>query len=308
MNIKAVKPYIYSELNFKNAPFEAWSNLGYATIKGSYPRWLHWVLFRTDLFPTLWQGEARLVFVQPVSLYFDAGFSVLTHEIIPFIWDCWPCYYDKMERWLKRHNVKTAFFTSSQEMEEIKCRLPHINAIHCPEATNTLLYQKGKPLKERSIDILEFGRPNNKVFNSRDEQLNDLNAINTFNLEERPTDAELRQLMQDARITVCFPKSLTHPEEAEGVETLTQRYWEAMLSGTLLVGHCPKELQDIIGYNPVIELSSSDSHSDTIHNIIKNIEQYQELADKNAESALRFGDWQYRMQTVKQIIDNSYDS
>ena len=120
--MKAVSPYIYNGLNFKDKAYNAWRKLGFQTERGLYPRILHWLLFRIDIFPTLYLGDARLIFVQPVSLYFDAGTSVLTHEVIPFFWDCWPCYYDKVEKWLKRHKVKTAIFTSSQEMEEIKRR------------------------------------------------------------------------------------------------------------------------------------------------------------------------------------------
>lgn len=38
-----------------------------------------------------------------------------------------------------------------------------INVIWCPEAVDDSVYQKGKLLKDRNLDLLEFGRSNDKV-------------------------------------------------------------------------------------------------------------------------------------------------
>lgn len=294
MYIKAIQPYIYKGLNFKNKAFEGWKELSYPTTKGFYPRFLHWLLFRYDIFRTIWYGEARLVFVQPVSLYFDVSTSILTHKIIPFIWDCWPCYYDKVEQWLKKHKVKTAIFTSSQEMADIKQRIPELHVIHCPEGVKTSDYMEGKELKNRNIDILEFGRSNNFI------SLNpiSLNTVRTAEMTPRPSEQELKELMANAKITICFPRSITHPKEAEGIETLTQRYWEAMLSRMVIIGHCPKELEELIGYNPVIECDYSNNIQIKINDILSNIETYQLLVNKNREYALKYGDWKKQMKKI----------
>jgi len=325
MLIKAVSPYIYpNQLNFKDKPFNAWKSLHPdAVVSGWYPKFLHRLLFEYDVFPTLFQrGEARLIFVQPVSLFFDVNISVLTHEVIPYIWDCWPCYYDKMEKWLKRHKVKTAIFTSSQEMEAMKQRCPHINMFWCPEAVDSSLYNEGKPLKDRTIDLLEFGRSNNLFGNvTEDENIvsncQNSRSINHINTKVGDkfifTDEELYSAMGDAKITICFPRSITHPDEAQGIETLTQRYWESMLSRMIIIGHAPQELIDICGYNPVIEvrderLEVSDlgvefrderlELSEQIINIFEHIEDYQDLVDKNRRVALEKGDWSQRIELL----------
>lgn len=301
MYIKAIQPYIYKGLNFKNKAFDAWKELHLPTEKGSYPRFLHWLLFRYDIFQTIWYGEPRLVFVQPVSLYFDVSTSVLTHEIIPFFWDCWPCFYDKVESWLKKHKVKTAIFTSSQEMTEIKRRLPSLNVIHCPEGVDTSIYKEGKELKYRDIDILEFGRPNNIISSN----IPLLNTVRTAEISPRLSDQELREMMENAKITICFPRNITHPEETGNVETLTQRYWEAMLSRMVIIGHCPQELKDLIGYNPVIEYDYSTEATSQIENILCHIEDYQTLVDKNRYAALKHGDWKMRMKKIYNEISLS---
>lgn len=300
--VKAVQPYIYqNQLNFKNKPFEAWRSLRGGFVKGWYPRFLHRLMFKLNL-PTLWHGEARLCFVQPVSLYFDTFFTALTHEIIPFIWDCWPCYYDKMERWMKRHKVRTAIFTSKQEMAEMQRRCPDVKMMWCPEAVDTTIYKEGKELKDRNIDLLEFGRSNRFVVS--DENLEGINHVCT-KVEDKfiYTDEQLYEAMGDAKVTICLPRLITHPNMAEGVETLTQRYWEAMLSRMVIVGYCPKELEELIGCNPVIEVplnpaKRGNTTNEQILDILEHIEDYQDLVDKNRETALRMGDWILRIRKI----------
>lgn len=324
--MKAVSPYIYpNQLNFKDKPFNAWkSQHPDAVVNGWYPKFLHRLLFEYDIFPTLCQrGEARLIFVQPVSLYFDASISVLTHEVIPFIWDCWPCYYDKMEKWLNRHKVKTAIFTSRQEMEAMKQRCPHINMFWCPEAVDASLYKEGQTLKDRTIDLLEFGRASGIVgdFKSstaikplngvalNSEALKPLSNINHICTKVGDkfiyTDEELYSAMGDAKITICLPRSITHPYEAQGIETLTQRYWEAMLSRMIIIGHAPQELIDICDYNPVVEIRDSGLEvREQVLGILSHIEDYQELVNKNRETALAKGNWLSRIKQIKSQLNS----
>lgn len=306
--VKAVLPYIYpNQMNFKDKPIEAWRQLGGETVPGCYPRLLHKLMYSLDL-PTLWHGDPRLVFVQPVSLYFDAGFSVLTHEVIPFIWDCWPRYYDKMEKWLRRHKVKVAFFTSSQEMEAMQKRLPEVKMIHCPEGVDASLYDKGKSLTERSIDLLEFGRgllADPASFDEKLREIYDSEFTHVRTLVDGRflfTEQQLYEAMADAKVTICLPRSVTHPDVAEGIETLTQRYWEAMLSRNVIIGKAPKELTDLIGYNPVIELHE-EGFAEQVKDILAHIEDYQPLVDKNREAALQMAPWQLRMKQVMRLLE-----
>lgn len=331
--VKAVQPYIHpGHLNFKLTPYEAWVENGGDALKPHYPwRALHGAAYRMEL-PRLWTDSkvAALMFVEPVSITFDTFPYYATHEIIPFIWDCWPCYYDKMERWMKKHKVRTAIFTSSQEMAEMQRRCPDVRMMHCPEAVDSSLYKEGKVLKDRSIDLLEFGRSNEKVVSF--SNIDSANGIDVISAESGKsvfrkfnhvctkvgnkflfTNDELYTAMGEAKITICLPKSMTHPQIAEGVETLTQRYWEAMLSRMVIVGHCPRELEELIGYNPVVELSSNDDDNDTakaydneklILDVIEHIEDYQELVDRNREVALRMGDWELRMKDVMEWLES----
>ena len=304
MALKAVCPYIHpNSINFKYSPFKAWVRLGGETARSLFPpRLLHALAYKYELPDiNIRRKEARLMFVEPVSISFDTFPYYATHEVIPFIWDCWPRYYDKMERWMRRHKIRRAIFTSKQEMEAMKARLPEVSMMHCPEAVDIQLYSPGKDLKKRSIDLLEFGRSNIKYLGTGG--IAGINHVTTLqNGRFVYTNDELFTAMADAKVTICLPRCLTHPDLAGGVETLTQRYWEAMLSRIVIVGHCPQELEDIAGYNPCIEIDERNPVGQ-IRSIIKNITHYQELVDRNRDAALRLAPWELRMRQVKEWLE-----
>lgn len=301
--VKAIQPYIHPEyLNFKFPVYEAWARQGGKIAKSHYPwRPFHGLAFRYNL-PKFRESKdtAMLMFVEPVSISFDTWPYYCTHEIIPMIWDCWPHYYDKMEKWLRKHKVRTAIFTSSKEMYEIVRRIPNLNAMHCPEAVDTSHYDGGVELKNRHIDLLEFGRSNKKFLSATFPTF--IKHICTkVNGEYIFNNQELYAAMGDAKVVIALPRSMTDPNGSGGVETLTQRYWENMLSRNVMVGHTPQELVDLIGYNPVIELENNPC--DQILYILSNIESYQNLVNKNREMALAKGSWDYRMRSIRTFLE-----
>lgn len=308
--IRVVSPYIHPEhLNFKYQVFERAVICGLRVKRSRYPwRFFHYWAYRYEVPELKFLGskkETILMFIEPVSVTFDTFPYYSTHEVIPFIWDCWPCYYDKMEAWFNRHKTRTAIFTSRMEMEEMKRRCPQVNMLWCPEAVDGSLYIEGKQLKDRNIDLLEFGRSNERILG----QIDDSNINHICTLVDGKfiySNEELYNAMGDAKITVCLPKSLTHPSIAQGVETLTQRYWEAMLSRMIIIGHAPQELIDICGYNPVIELPGDIRQVMLlIHEIIDNIESYQEFVDRNRYVALEKGLWNNRFSCVLDFLGTS---
>ena len=100
---------------------------------------------------------------------------------------------------------------------------------------------------------------------------------------------------------VCFPQSDTNPQKAGSLETLTQRYWEAMLSGCIIVGRAPQELIDFIGYNSVVEVEW-DNPEMQLSNILHDIDSYQKIVDKSLESARKHASWDCRMPTIKECL------
>ena len=264
--VKAVAPFSHlGPLNFKNAPYEAWVKNGGQIASSHYPwRKFHGLAFRYEL-PTFFKNkkEARLRFVEPVSISFDTFPDYARYEIIPMIWDCWPKYVDKVCKWFRKHKVRAAIFTSSQTAELMRSRFPGMNILYCPEGIDTSIYIKGKSLKERSIDLFEYGRSNDKVLKEKlpptiSHVCTKANGKFVFD------NNQLIQALGDAKVTIALPRSITQPEIAGNIETLTQRYWECMLSRIVMVGKAPKELIDLIGYNPVIPLNSLNNQTSVL--------------------------------------------
>lgn len=302
--VKAVAPYSHG-INFKMQVYDAWVKTGGQTMKGHYPwRMFHRFAFNHEL-PTIHKSKdiAQLRFVEPVSINFDTFPDYARYEIIPFVWDCWPLYFDKTCEWFKRHDVRTAILTSSQTAEKMRQHFPKMNIYWCPEGIDTSLYSEGKEPKNREIDILEFGRSNRKVFKA--ELPSSIKHVCTMQDGKYIfTNEELRQSMGDAKVTITLPRSITQPEVAGDIETLTQRYWECMLTRMVMVGHAPKELVDFIGYNPVIEIDF-ENPNEQICNILQHINDYIDLTNKNRETALLKGDWLARMQGIKGFLTQS---
>lgn len=300
--VKAVAPFNHpGYLNFKKAPYEAWVKIGGQTAKAHYPvRVFHRLAYRGEL-PSLWlsKKEARLRFVEPVSILFDTFPDYACYEVIPFVWDCWPCYFETMCNWLEKYQIKTAVFTSSQVAAMIKDRFPSMNVLFITEGINIESYNKGEELQNRIIDFLEYGRNIDRVVRYCFDNKNVVRGQNNGNNNLSP--GQLSFFLQNSKVVAAYPKSWTNPEQACNIETLTQRYWEGMLSRCVMIGHAPQELIDLIGYNPVIEVDLNNADKQ-LENILLNIENYQSFVDKNRGVALKLSDWIFRMTKIKEWL------
>lgn len=238
--------------------------------------------------------EARLKFVEVNSIRFDSFPDYLFHEIIPFVWDCWPKLDCKLIKWLKHHKVKSCVFTSSEAAFRIKRMLPQLNVLVVPEGIDTSLFSQGESLRDRKIDLFSYGRLKKELYEF------DVTGIVTERGGGR--DSFLFRL-QNAKITIALPQCDVLPERTGGQETLTQRFWECMLSRTVLLGRAPKELIDLIGYNPVIDIDY-ENYIGQVKDIVTHIEDYQDLVDKNRDVALRMAPWELRMKQVMEWLES----
>ena len=308
--VKAVAPYRHKGIiNFKKGAYDAWIKIGGEIAPAHYlpGKLMSWSCnHELPLFPKS-KKEARLRFMEPINRKLDTFPDYMQYEIIPLIWDCWPCLDNRISAWFEKHDVRTAIFTSRQNAERIQKRFPKMNILVITEGIDTSKYYAGKELCERDIDLLEFGRSNENVL--KVALPDNLNHVCT-KVQGRfiYTDEELFEAMGDAKVSIALPRCNTDPKLAAGVETLTQRYWENMLSRIVMVGHAPKELTDLIGYNPVIEFKREQANEQII-DILNHINDYQELVNRNRDTALKLGDWTLRMQQVKEWLHEcGYDA
>lgn len=224
------------------------------------------------------------------------------YEIVPVVWDCWPECEPYLLRFVKRNRVRTIFCTASQTAQRVKSAYPDVDAVWLPEGIEVAKYPKGGPLVGRTIDVLELGRKMQSVHDAICAHDFGRTIDHRYQTDKLvfATNEEMIEGMRNTKISVCYPQSATNPEHAGNIETMTQRYWEFMLTGALIVGHAPRELVDFCGYNPVIELGNQPAQQ--IEEILSHIEDYQKLVDKNRKFAEVHGSWDSRMSIIKEHL------
>ena len=297
--VKAIPPYIYKGAsNFKYYPCEAWEKIGGKVSRNFYPpQFLHSLIYRITL-PSIFKNkrEARLRFVSGYSIQFDTFPDYAFYEVIPLIWDCWPKQVESVAAFFRKHQVKTAIFTSSQTADVFRDLFPKMNIQTITEGIKIDLYSPGNVLSDRKIDILEIGRKDGNFFKTPLPE--GINHIKTGNFARTfQSDEEFRAALADTKVTVTVPRCDVNPETAGNIETLTQRYWECMLSRIVMVGRAPKEFINLIGYNPVIDWDGNDA-SPLVSDILGNIGKYQDLVNRNYETAKEMASWEIDRKSV----------
>ena len=228
-------------------------------------------------------------------------------EFTPYCFDCWPIHYDWWERFFLRYKVRLAFLSIRASAEYFKSRIG-CQTIWMPEAIDMARYNSAVPLESREIDVLEFGRQYGWLRETIEQPLaashhNYLHGPESY-ANERPLFGDrtlFASTLANSKITICVPRSMTHPEEHRKAETITQRYFESMASGCLVYGHCPQELGDLFGYNPVVEMDSTDPAAQLL-DLLKNVAQYQPLISRNLARMNEVGCWDARVSAMIAVL------
>ena len=253
---------------------------------------------------------ARTMALTPLSWasdrdIFPAGFM---YRIVPWIYDCWPPYWDRWESLLRRHAVRLAFFSSRQAAEEFGRRLPGTSCRWIPEAVDPDSYDPTRPLRMRSTDVLELGRRSEQVHRRLEPALRNRGLTHEFQVpgapRRYPTLRDLRAALAHARVLVCLPKTMTHPDAAGGLETATHRYFEGMASGCVLVGHCPAELRELWGFDPVVPIDPRAPER-AVMGVLETIDDHQRLVDRNLRRLREVGTWSHRAESMVSAIESA---
>lgn len=227
------------------------------------------------------------------------------YEIVPVVWDCWPKYWPKMIEFVRRNRTRVLFCTSSQTAKHVQQECPDVKAVWIPEGIRVRSYIMGSNLVSRPIDILEMGRQYKPVHQAIIEHSFKRPIKHLYQEGGKLLFKDFSEMtcgLRDSKIAICYPRCDTHPEMAGDIETLTQRYWECMLSGTLIAGRAPKELIDFCGYNPVVTLG--ERPAEQLEELLANIDSYQPLVCKNRAFAVQHAGWDKRIHIIKEALGN----
>jgi hypothetical protein len=229
---------------------------------------------------------------------FPAGFGF---RIVPWAYDCWPAQWNRWESLLRRHGVRLAFFSSSEATREFGRRLPDVRCLWVPEAADPDDYDASVRLHQRAIHVVELGRRSEALHRRLAPALrarglrHDYQAAGDQRLY--PGQRALREALAQARVLVCLPKTMTHPEAAGGLETATHRYFQGMASGCVLVGHCPAELRELWGFDPVVPIGTARPEQ-AVLDVLDGIGNHQELVDRNLRRLREVGTWRHRAEAM----------
>lgn len=218
--------------------------------------------------------------------------------------DVWPNDFEFVEQIVRGYGVTHLFLTSRDAADALRPNLPGVSVTWFPEALVSESFEP-KPLRERKIDILQMGRKYDRLHAPLAAQA-DLNYI----YERVPgqiiyeTKSELYRAMTDSKISICFTRSITHPEIAGKLATVTQRYLESMAAGCVVLGSVPGELQDLFPYEPVIKADQANIVAQ-VRGLLANITEYEDLVHRNREHVLAYHMLINRMPLFQDFIDQA---
>ena len=161
---------------------------------------------------------------------------------------------------------------------------------------------------DKDIDVLELGRKYDVYHNNIVEALEEDTRVHLY---EKTKGTRIFATVEDlidgyarTKIAICVPSNITHPDRAGDIETMTIRYLQSMVSKCLVVGHAPKEMVKLFGYNPVVEIDMEDPVGQ-IRSILDNFSDYIPLIEKNYTETLANHTWSKRWQQIAEIMQSS---
>jgi len=251
--------------------------------------------------------------------FFSKTFPYFTRDAdmrVLWTYDVWQPDYSRVERIVREGKVNLLLLSSHQATEHFsRLKIPDCTVEWVPETINVSHY-KQKPWNERNIDILSFGRGwreyHDKIVEGCKE--NKINYVWQRSSEDH--DVAVHGLKKDllfpewtdfiaglanTQICICFPRSITHPQLAGNVSTLTIRYLQAMASKCLILGAAPLDIHYLLDYNPVVEVDWNDP-AGQIRNILAHPAKWQALIEKNYETVSNLFHHRNAVQQIDKLI------
>lgn len=220
--------------------------------------------------------------------------------------DVWPPSYSWWSAFFRRHHLRVAFMSSAQSAKWFEQSGDLQAAFWLPEAIDADEFDPRRPLTTRSIDVLELGRKNDEFHSHVLEPLKERGLRHLYQVDRDrvifATRDNLTDGLADTRVLICYPACDTHPARAGNVETLTQRYLEGLASGCVLAGRAPRELVEVLGFDPVVKLDSSNPLDDLL-SILGNIGDYQALVDRGAQAVRERASWDLRVESLLSTLE-----
>lgn len=222
-----------------------------------------------------------------------------------YLFDAWVKEHETIGRFVTLFGVEHVFVSSSEAAALLQEKIRTSTFHWMPEGIRPAEYRQ-HPYDEKDIDVLAVGR---RYGAYHDLVVADLEAAGRTYLYEKqkgqivfPGRDEFIEGLARTKISVCVPSAITHPERSGTIETLTIRYLQSMVSKCLVVGKAPRELVDLFGYPPVVEIDM-DHASSQLQSILSNFSDYIPLIERNFNTVLSQHTWGHRWSAIKEILE-----
>jgi hypothetical protein len=224
-----------------------------------------------------------------------------------YLFDAWPPKHQRISQFADACRLEHLFVSSSQAAAALNLLMKTTACHWVPEGiTPGDYFLAFKP--EKDIDVLQLGRRYEKY-----------HQMIVAGLEKRgkkylyeqvsgnvvfPTRLDYVEGLARTKISICAPLSISHPHRAGGIETMTVRYLQSMLSKCLIVGHAPAEMIQLFGYNPLIEIDYNDP-SGQLLDLLDRMPEFQALIEENYRTVREKHTWRNRWEQVLSFINGS---
>lgn len=215
-----------------------------------------------------------------------------------YLFDAWPKNHHLIFQALDSFPVKNIFVSSSVITEMLQKSDKKCNFIWIPEGIDIDQY-KFRNYINKDIDVIEIGRKYKKYEKMVSVILD--SHRKKYSFDDFPTRQNFIDGLSRSKISICIPRCINDPENTSGVPTMTIRYLQSIASKCLILGIAPKEMIDLFGYNPVIEIDNNDPQKQII-DILDNFDTYIPLIERNYEHVKQNHTWFHRFQEIKKYF------
>jgi hypothetical protein len=221
-----------------------------------------------------------------------------------YLFDAWPQNHEKIRQFAAACELEHLFISSSQAAAALGQLVDGTKCHWVPEGITPGDYFLAFT-PERDIDVLQLGRRYNRYHHLIAAELEKRGKRYLYESQAGkvvfPTRLDYVEGLARTKISVCAPLSISHPDRAGGIETMTVRYLQSMHSKCLIVGHAPAEMIELFGYNPLIEIDYENAPAQLL-DLLDHMEDYQSLIDKNYHAVRAHQTWENRWQQIKGIL------
>lgn len=220
------------------------------------------------------------------------------------LFDAWEPALPSISDTLRDLPLEYLFVTSQQSAEALGKHLPGLKVEWLPESLADDPYPD-VPLQGRPVDVVQFGRKYAAYHDLIVGPLADAGMQYRFERTPgeiiAPTHEDFVHLITQSKVSICFPRSVTHPEVAGSTETMTLRFLQSFAAGTLVVGHAPREMVELFGYNPIVEAEPGREGPQLV-DIVEHIEDYAPLIQRNLAEVENHR-WARRLETIRARLE-----